>query len=89
MVKKVPMKKKALAEEDSNMTLRNGSNLIISDYVKKHLLNINNHLQESSLFINNLNKGYHSDGYLNEQKKLQQYNSLINIHKKWKYLNLK
>ena len=43
--------------------------------------NINNHLQESSLFINNVNKGYHSDGYLNEQKKLQQYNSLINSSK--------
>ena len=49
------MKKKALEQEDSNiMTLRNGSNLIISDYVKKHLLNINNHLHRNYINMGNI-----------------------------------
>ena len=29
----------------------------------------------------NINKGYHSDGYLNEQKKMEQYNNLIKTSK--------
>lgn len=36
------------------MTLRNGSNLIISDYVKKHLLNINNHLHRNYINMGNI-----------------------------------
>ena len=39
--------------------------------------NIDNSHKENSLFGNS-NKGYHSDGYLKEKKKLQQYNNLIN-----------
>lgn len=36
------------------MTLRNGSNLIISNYVKKHLLNINNHLHRNYINMGNI-----------------------------------
>lgn len=36
------------------MTLRNGSKLIISDYVKKHLLNINNHLHRNYINMGNI-----------------------------------
>lgn len=32
--------------------------------------------RENSINVN-INKGYHSDGYLNEQKKIEQYNNLI------------
>ena len=40
--------------------------------------NNNNNIRDNSVFSVNINKGYHSDGYLNEQKKLMQFNSLIN-----------
>lgn len=36
------------------MTLRNGSNLKISNYVKKHLLNINNHLHRNYINMGNI-----------------------------------
>ena len=42
--------------------------------------NIGNINQDRSL-SSNMNKGYHSDGYLNEQKKLQEFNNLINNNK--------
>ena len=48
--------------------------------------NAGNIHKENSSFGNS-NKGYHSDGYLNEQKKMQQYNDLINSKSNSKYQN--
>ena len=49
--------------------------------------NAGNIHKENSSFGNS-NKGYHSDGYLNEQKKMQQFNDLINsINNNSKYQN--
>jgi len=39
-----------------------------------------NNMRDNSIYTNT-NKGYHSDGYLNEQKKLQQFNNIMNSSK--------
>ena len=42
--------------------------------------NYHHNFRENSINAN-INKGYHSDGYLNEQKKMEQYNNIIKTSK--------
>ena len=44
--------------------------------------NLNNNVKDNSAFsVYTNNKGYHSDGFLNEQKKIMQFNNIMNCSK--------
>ena len=51
-------------------------------YASTQASNHYHNFRENSIINANINKGYHSDGYLNEQKKIEQYNNLIKNNNK-------